>query len=178
MMHGMAMIGDALFLLFVIGIPCWGVWHRLQVYHVFIKGAKDGFQVMIDIVPYLVAMLVVIGMVRASGAFRLLAHLLHPLLTPLSVPDSILPLFLVRPFSGSASLAVLADIIHHYGANSYDAFLAATALGSSETTFYVIAVYFGAANIVKTRYAVGVGLIADFAGFVASCIICRLLYTG
>jgi spore maturation protein B len=177
MAHWMTHFGDAFFLLFVVGIPCWGMWRRLKVYHVFIEGAKDGFQVVIDIAPYLVAMLVVIGMLRASGAFALLAQLLQPILTPLAIPASIIPLFLVRPFSGSASLAVLADIIHQYGANSYDAFLAATALGSSETTFYVVAVYFGAANIVKTRYAVGVGLLADLAGFIASCVICAWLYT-
>lgn len=168
---------NALFLLFVVGIPLYGMLKKLNVFDAFVVGAKDGFQVSVSLIPYLIAMLVAIGMLRASGFFELLNQLLKPALEFLGMSPELLPLALIRPFSGSASNGVMADLIHQYGGDSVIAKTAATMMGSTETTFYVIAVYFGAVNIRHTRHAIPAGLIADFAGVLASVYICRWLFT-
>lgn len=171
-------ISDILFLFFVVGIPVYGSFQKLNVFDSFIVGAKQGFETIIGILPYLVAMLVAIGMLRASGFFDSMAHLLAPVLDKIGMPADVLPLALVRPFSGSAANGVLADIIHHNGGNSYVSYVAATIMGSTETTFYVIAVYFGAVNIRYTRHAIPAGLIADVVGIIASVFICHLLFAS
>lgn len=165
-----------LFLAFVAGIPLYGAWRKIKVYEVFVEGAKDGFTIAIKIIPYLVAMLVAIGMLRAAGGIELLAKLLKPLLTKIGMPVEVLPLALARPFSGSASVGLMADLIHTHGGNSFIANLAATIMGSTETTFYVVAVYFGAVNIQRTRHAIPAGLVADLAGILASLWICQLVF--
>ena len=175
-MAWVSLLSDTAFLLILVGIPMVGMCRRIKVYESFIRGAQGAFPLVVDIVPYFIAMLVVIGMLRASGFFAAINDWVHPVLAYVGMPDSILPMLLLRPFSGSASLAVLADIIHQHGANSFDAFFAATALGSSETTFYVVAVYFGAVNVVHTRYAIAVGLIADISGFFAAAVIAHLFF--
>lgn len=167
---------NALFLLFIIGIPLYGMIKRLNVFDAFIVGAKDGFQVSVGLIPYLIAMLVAIGMLRASGFFELLNHALKPALEFLGMSPELLPLALIRPFSGSASNGIMADLMHQYGGNSLIAKTAATMVGSTETTFYVIAVYFGAVNIRHTRHAIPAGLLADAAGVIASVYICRWLF--
>lgn len=171
-----SLISNGLFLSFVVGVPLYGVCRKVNVYESFIEGAKDGVQIAIKIIPYLVAMLVAIGMFRASGAIELLAHGLNPLLSKLGMPAEVLPLALVRPFSGSAANGIMADIIHTHGGNSFIANLAATIMGSTETTFYVIAVYFGAVNIQRTRHAIPAGLLADLAGILASLWICHYVF--
>jgi spore maturation protein B len=165
-----------LFLLFVVGIPLYGTYKKINVFNAFIDGAKQGFETTIGIVPHLVAMLVAIGMLRASGFFDSVSHVLGPLLHKIGMPVDVLPLALMRPFSGSAANGILVDIIHQHGGNSYVAYLAATIMGSTETTFYVIAVYFGVVNIRFTRHAIPAGLIADFVGIVASVIVCQYLF--
>lgn len=164
-----------LFLCFVAGIPLYGFIKKVPVYDTFVDGAKEGFHVAIKIVPFLVAMLVAIGMFRAAGGFDLLTKLLGPILTRIGMPTDILPLALIRPFSGSAANGVLAEIIHTHGGNAYISHLAGTIMGSTETTFYVLAVYFGAVSIRRTRHAVPAGLIADIVGVLASIWICRLV---
>ncbi len=166
---------NTLFLGIIAIIPSYAYCRKVKVYESFVEGAKDGFTITIKIIPYLIAMLVAIGMFRASGAFDVLTGWLSPLLTKLGMPPQVLPLALVRPFSGSAANGVLAELIHTYGGNSYISKVAATMMGSTETTFYVIAVYFGAANIRRTRHAIPAGLIADAAGIIAAVIVCRLL---
>lgn len=168
-------VSNGLLLSLVVGVPLYASIRRVKVYEVFIEGAKDGFDLVVRIIPYMVAMLVAIGMLRASGAFDALEKLIGPALNALGVPTAVVPLALIRPFSGSASNGVLADIIHQYGGDAFVSHLASTMVGSTETTFYVIAVYFGAAAIRRTRHAVAAGLIADGVGLVASVVVCNWL---
>lgn len=167
---------DIFFLFFVCGIPLWAAYKKMNVFDAFIQGARHGFETTISIVPHLVGMLVAIGMLRASGFFDTVSHVCGPFLAKIGMPIEVLPLALVRPFSGSAANGVLVDIIHQYGGNSYVSYLAATIMGSTETTFYVIAVYFGVVNVRFTRHAIPAGLIADTVGVVASVIVCRYLF--
>ena len=169
-------ISNWIFLSFVVGIPLYGAFKRINVFDSFIIGAKQGFDTSVQIIPYLIGMLVGIGMLRASGFFELLAVVLAPFMTKLGMPAELLPLALIRPFSGSAATGVMAELIHTHGGNSYISAVAATMMGSTETTFYVIAVYFGAVNIRATRHAIPAGLIADTVGVVAAVIVCRYLF--
>lgn len=169
-------ISNLIFLCFIVGIPLYGVIKRINVFDAFVTGAKQGFETSISIVPYLVAMLVAIGMLRASGFFDLAAQLLAPVLSALGMPAELLPLALIRPFSGSASMGLMAELIHQNGGNSFISKTAATMMGSTETTFYVIAVYFGTIGIKRTRHAIPAGLLADLTGIVVSIIICKYLF--
>lgn len=165
-----------MFLLFIAGIPLYGLLKKIDVFDAFIVGAKQGFETSINIIPYLIAMMVAIGMLRASGFFELLTIVLAPLLRRLGMPSELLPLAIIRPFSGSASTAVMAELIHTHGGNSFIAKAAATLMGSTETTFYVIAVYFGAVGIRRTRHAIPAGILADLAGIIATIVVCRYLF--
>lgn len=153
-----------------------GLHHKVAVYEVFVDGAQQGFHIAIKIIPYLVAMLFAIAMFRASGALDIFLALFKPLFAWLDVPPEILPMAITRPLTGSGSLAVLADLVQTHGEDSMIVKIAATMYGSTETTFYVLAVYFGAVNIGKTRYAVQTGLIADAAGFIAAVVVCYWLF--
>lgn len=174
-MQWVNLISSGMFLSFVAGIPLIGTFKKIKVFESFVEGAKEGFNVILRIIPFLVGMVVAIGMLRASGAFELLAQGLAPLLTRVGVPADLLPLMLARPFSGAASNAVLVDIIRAHGGDSLVAHMAATMIGSTETTLYVVAIYFGAIGIRKTRHAITCGLIADGIGMLASVSICRWL---
>lgn len=165
-----------LLLVFMAGIPLYAAIKKIKVFDAFVVGAKDGFNIILNIVPYLIAMMVAIGMLRASGFFDIMTRLFGPLLAKLGMPPEILPLALVRPFSGSASTGVMAELIHEHGGDSLIAKMAATMMGSTETTFYVIAVYFGSIGIRKTRHAIPAGLLADLAGIIASVVVCRYLF--
>ena len=167
---------DILFLIFVVGIPLYATYKKINVFDAFIVGAKQGFETVINILPHLVAMLVAIGMLRASGFFDSMAHFLGPVLSKIGLPADVLPLVLIRPFSGGAATGVLADIIHHNGGNSPISYLAATIMGGTETTFYVVAVYFGVVNVRFTRHAIPAGLIADATGVIAALIVCHYLF--
>lgn len=167
---------NLIFLLFIVGIPLFAVYKKINVFDSFIDGAKDGFQTAVNLIPYLIAMFVAIGMLRASGFFEILESLLTPLLKRFHIPVDFIPLVLIRPFSGSASNGVLMDLIHHFGGDSWVSKTAATMVGSTETTFYIVAVYFGAINIRHTRYAIPVGLLVDFVAVVAAFIIGRYLF--
>jgi spore maturation protein B len=175
-MHIVDQISNIIFLLFVVGIPFYGAYKKINVFDSFVEGAKDGFQTAVNLIPYLVGMLLAIGMLRASGFFDLLQHAIAPILTRLNIPLDIIPLVLVRPFSGSAANGVLVDIIQQHGGDSAISKLAATIMGSTETTFYVVAVYFGAVNIRHTRFAIPAGLLADFAGMLTAIFVCRYLF--
>jgi len=168
-------VSNIIFLMMVAGIPAYCFLRGVKVYEVFIEGAKDGFHLVIRIIPYLVAMIVAIGMFRASGGFEMISRLFSPVLSKIGMPSDILPLALIRPFSGGAAKGVLADIIHTNGGNAYVSHLAGTIMGSTETTFYVIAVYFGAVSIRRTRHAIAAGLLGDFAALMASLWICHVL---
>ena len=142
------------------------------------EGAKEGFQVSIRIIPYLVAILVAIGMFRGAGGIEMLTKVLTPVMALVHFPPELLPMALIRPLSGSGSLGVFTDLVKQYGPDHLLSRMAGTIYGSTETTFYVLAVYFGAVNIKRTRHAVPAGLAADLVGVVASVIICRLVFAG
>ncbi|MDR1327384.1 MAG: spore maturation protein [Heliobacteriaceae bacterium] len=161
----------------IIIILTFGLVKKVPLYEAFTEGAKDGFKTAVNIIPYLVAIIVGISMFRASGAIELIGQVLAPVLNKLHVPAEVLPMMIVRPLSGSAALGVFSDIAHTSGADSYAAKLAAVMAGSSETTFYVLAVYFGAVGISKLRWALAVGLLADCIGFLAAILVCSWMFT-
>ena len=153
-----------------------GLIKKVPIYEVFTEGAKDGFKVAVTIIPYLVAIIVGISMFRASGAIEMIAHAMSFVLTKFNIPSDILPVILVRPLSGSAALGLFSDIATTAGANAYSTKLAAVMVGSSETTFYVLAVYFGAIGITKFRYALWVGILADIIAAIMSIIVCGWMF--
>jgi spore maturation protein B len=169
-------ISNWVFICFIVGIPLFGAYKKIDVFDSFVTGAKQGFDTSITIIPYLIAMLVAIGMLRASGFFDVVSHILAPILNRLGVPSEILPLALIRPFSGSAATGVMAELIHNHGGNAYISNVAATMMGSTETTFYVIAVYFGAVNIKISRHAIPAGLFADIVGIIAAIAVCNYMF--
>jgi spore maturation protein SpmA len=158
--------------------PLYAFSRGVPIYSEFIEGAKEGFQTALRIIPYLVAMLVAIAVFRESGALDFLKLLLSPILGLLQIPNQMLPMVLMRPLSGSGSLAVLSDMIKQFGPDSLLTYTAATIYGSAETTFYVVAVYFGSVGITRIRHAIFAGLLADLAGAVAAVSVCRLLFAG
>jgi spore maturation protein SpmA len=156
--------------------PLYGSLSGVKVYEEFVEGAKEGFKTSVMIIPYLVVILVAIGMFREAGGIKLLSDLLKPALGAVGFPTELLPLSLVRPLSGSGSLGLFSDIVKEFGPDSFLARTAGTIFGSTETTFYVIAVYFGAVGVKRTRHAIPAGLIADAVGIIASVIICKMMF--
>ena len=153
--------------------PVYAAARGIRVYDEFVEGAKEAFNVIMRIIPFLVTMLVAIGMFKGAGGIDLLTKMLSPILTPLHFPTDLVPLALMRPLSGSATLALLTDVVHRLGPDNIVSLMAATIYGSTETTFYVAAVYFGSVGIKQTRHAIPAGLLADLTGVIASVIICR-----
>ena len=152
-------------------------WLRgVKVYEEFVEGAKEGFAVSLRIIPFLVAILVAVKMFREAGGIALLARVLGPVLGRIGFPVDLLPLVLVRPLSGGATTGIFTDIVKNFGPDSMQSLMAGTIFGSTETTFYVLAVYFGSVGIRRTRHALPAGLMADLAGVVASIALCRLLF--
>jgi spore maturation protein B len=157
-------------------IPLAGILRKVKVYDVFIEGAKEGFDVAVRIIPFLVGILVAIGMFRGSGAMDLLLAGMRPIVGPLGFPPELVPLGVLRSLTGSGSLAFTTDLVNTHGADSLIARTAATMYGSSETTFYVLAVYFGAVGVRRTRHAVPAALIADVVAAVAAVAVCAWLF--
>jgi spore maturation protein B len=160
----------------LVAIPFVGILRGVKVYDVFIEGAKEGFDVAIRIIPFLVGILVAIGMFRGSGAMDLLTAGLRPLVAPVGFPAELVPLAILRSLTGSGSLAFTTDLIKTSGPDSVIGRTAATMYGSSETTFYVLAVYFGAVGVRRTRHAVPAALIADFVAAVAAVAVCAWMF--
>ncbi|MFQ5587394.1 MAG: nucleoside recognition domain-containing protein [Nitrospiria bacterium] len=155
-----------------------GVAKGVAVYETFVEGAKEGFQVAIKIIPFLVAILVAVGMFRSSGVMDLVIGVLSPVTTLVGLPAEALPMALMRPLSGSGAYGLVAETINNpaIGPDSYIGYLVSTLQGSTETTFYVLAVYFGAVQVRKTRHALAAGLSADLAGLIGAVAACALLY--
>lgn len=149
---------------------------KVPIYEAFIEGAKDGAKVSFNIIPYLVAIIVAVSMLRASGAIDSVALLCNEILDKIHLPAEILPLAFVRSLSGSAALGVFSDIVSNNDINSYTSKLAAIMMGSSETTFYVLTVYFGAVGIKKYRYAILTGISADLIGIIMAIIVARIFF--
>ncbi|WKZ70789.1 MAG: nucleoside recognition domain-containing protein [Melioribacteraceae bacterium] len=154
----------------------YGIFKKVKIYESFVEGAKEGFQIAVRIIPYLVAMLVAIGIFRAGGAMEYLIALVTPATDLIGMPAEALPMAFMRPLSGSGALGIMAEIISVHGADSFIGVLVSTIMGSTETTFYVIAVYFGAVNISRTRYALTAGLLADLAGILGALFIVKFLF--
>ena len=162
---------------FLLGFfPLYGALKGLNVYEEFVEGAKEGFNVAVRIIPFLVAMLMAIMMFREAGGIDLLTVWFSPLLEFLRFPPDLLPMALMRPLSGSGSLAIFTDLVTTLGPDHLVTRMAGTLYGSTETTFYVIAVYFGAVAVHRTRHAIPAGLIADLAGIIASVIVCYAVF--
>lgn len=164
----MALMTQLLVPCILAGTALYGTLRRVDVYGALVQGAGQGLETLTRIAPALICLLTAVSMVRASGLLQALASWLSPVLGRLGLPPELLPLMLVRPISGSAALGVGADLINTYGPDSDLGRMAAVMLGSTETTFYTIAVYFSAAGITRTRYALPAALCADAAGFLAS----------
>lgn len=154
---------------------CVGLWRKENVYEALTDGAAGGLKLLGSILPSLIVLLTAISMLRESGALDALAELLSPLFDRVGVPSELLPLMLVRPFSGSAALAVGTELMATYGADSLIGKTAAVMLGSTETTFYTVSVYFSAAGVKRTRYTVPAALMADLTGFLSAAVFARLL---
>jgi len=157
-------------------IPLYGYLRGVPVYETFVAGAEDGFKVAVKIIPFLVGMLMAIGVFRASGAMDLLARLLNPVLQLIGVPGEILPLAIMRPLSGGGALGIAAELIGNYGPDSFIGRLASVMQGSTDTTFYVLTVYFGSVGVRRYRYALALGLLADISSLIAAIVICRLMF--
>ena len=155
----------------------YGLARGVRIYEAVTEGARQGFDIAVRIIPFLVAILVAIRMFRASGAMELLTSVLNPVTRLIGMPGEVLPMALVRPLSGSGAFGIMAELVEA-APDSYASFVASTLMGSTETTFYVLAVYFGAVGVSRIRHALLAGLSADITGIVVASLTCRLLWTG
>jgi spore maturation protein B len=160
----------------LVGIPLIGMIRKVKVYDVFIEGAKEGFQVAVRIIPFLVGILVAIGMFRGSGAMDMLTNALRPITTATGFPADLVPLAILRTLSGSGSLAFTTDLIKRFGPDSLMGRTAATMYGSSETLFYVLAVYFGSVGVKRTRHAIPAGLAGDLVAAIVAVAVCAWMF--
>jgi spore maturation protein B len=160
----------------LVGIPLIGMIRKVKVYDVFIEGAKEGFQVAVRIIPFLVGILVAIGMFRGSGAMDMLTNALRPITSATGFPADLVPLAILRTLSGSGSLAFTTDLIKRFGPDSLIARTAATMYGSSETLFYVLAVYFGSVGVKRTRHAIPAGLAGDLVAAIVAVAVCAWMF--
>ena len=159
----------------IIVIVLYGVIERKKVFDIFLEGAKEGISVVFNIFPTLVGLFVAIGALRSSGIIDLIVNFLTPVLNVVNFPTEILPLAIIRPISGSSSIAVATDIMNTFGVDTNIGFIASVIMGSTETTIYTIAVYTSSVGIKKTRFVLWASLIADFVGIVTSVVVCRFL---
>lgn len=162
--------------LVVLFILIFALYKKVPAYELFVEGGKDGIKIAISLLPFLVGMIVAINILRSSGALEAFIHLISPLLIKIGIPPDIIPLALVRPISGTAALSVTTELIQTHGPDSFIGRLASTMQGSTDTTLYVLTVYFGAVGIKRIRYALKVGLIADLIGIIASVIIVTIVF--
>jgi spore maturation protein B len=160
----------------LVGIPFVGLLRKVKVYDVFIEGATEGFAVAVRIIPFLVGILVAIGMFRGSGAMDLLVAALRPIATATGFPAELVPLAVLRSLTGSGSLAFATDLVKTHGPDSVIGRMAATMYGSAETTFYVLAVYCGAGGLRRTRHAVPAALIGDVVAAIAAVAVCAWMF--
>ncbi|MFB1050456.1 spore maturation protein [Paraliobacillus sp. JSM ZJ581] len=154
------------------------VMKKLPSYELFVEGGKEGITMAVSLLPYLLGMIVSITIFRSSGAMDALINMFQPILQWIGIPSEIVPLSFTRPLSGTAALAITADLIKTYGPDSFIGRLASTMQGSTDTTFYIITVYFGAVGIKKMGDALKVGLIADFVGIITSIIIISMVFSN
>ena len=156
-------------------IVVYGVVEKIKIFDVFLEGAKDGIEIVISIFPTLIGLFVAIGALRSSGILDFIISIVSPILNKISFPTEIMPLALIRPISGSSAIAVATDIMKNYGVDSKFGLMAAVIMGSTETTFYTIAVYTASVGIKKTRFVLVASLIADFVGIFVSVLVCNVI---
>jgi len=161
------------FLLIVLSVA---TWKRVPTYEMFVEGGKDGVKMAFSILPFLVGMIVAISILRSSGALDAFIQFISPLLTAIGIPPDIIPLAMVRPISGTAALGMTTELIGTHGPDSFIGRLASTMQGSTDTTLYILTIYFGAVGIRKMGYALNVGLLADLVGIIASIIVVTLIF--
>ncbi|SHF57914.1 spore maturation protein [Ornithinibacillus halophilus] len=164
-------------------IPCFilivlvvATWKKIPAYELFVEGGKEGVKMAFSLLPFLVGMIVSISILRSSGALEAFIHFISPFLSFIGIPPDIIPLALVRPISGTAALGMTTELIDTHGPDSFIGRLASTMQGSTDTTLYILTVYFGAVGIRKMGYALKVGLLADLVGIIASIIIVTLIF--
>jgi len=162
--------------LILICIPLYGSLKKVPVYEAFVEGAEEGFVTAVKIIPFLVGMMVAISVFRASGAMDHLVKALSPLLTAIGTPAEVLPLAIMRPLSGSGVLGLATELMRVYGPDSFIGRLASTMQGSTDTTFFVLTIYFGSVGVKRYRYSIVTGLTADISGLLASIYICNVLF--
>lgn len=161
------------FILLVLSIA---IWKRIPAYELFVDGGKEGIKMAFSLLPFLVGMIVAINILRSSGALEAFINLLSPVLVKIGIPPEIIPLALIRPISGTAALGMTTELIDTYGPDSFIGRLASTMQGSTDTTLYIITIYFGAVGIKRMHYALKVGLLADIVGIIASIIIVSIIF--
>lgn len=164
-------------------IPCFllivlitASWKRIPSYELFVEGGKEGVKMAFSLLPFLVGMIVAITILRSSGVLDALIGLLTPFLTFIGVPPEVLPLALIRPISGTAALGMTSELIQTYGPDSFIGRLASTMQGSTDTTLYILTIYFGAVGIKRMRYALKVGLLADLVGIIVSILVVYIVF--
>ena len=168
-------ISSSIIPIVILGIVLYGVYEKKRVYDIFIEGAKDGINIVFNIFPTLVGIFIAVGALRSSGILDLIIDIIEPVMNQLNFPSQIIPLALIRPISGSASMGVATDIIKTYGVDSKIGTIASCIMGSTETTLYTIAVYTSCIKVKKIRFVLVAALIADIVGIVVSVIICQNL---
>ena len=157
-------------------VVVFATWKRVPIFDTFVEGGKEGFNIAVSLIPFLVAMLVALGIFRESGAFDLFVRIVSPITNVLNIPVDVMPLAIMRPISGSGALAMTTEILQRFGPDSMQGLIASTMQGSTDTTFYILTVYFGSVGIRKVRYSLTVGLLSDLTGFLAAVLICKLVF--
>lgn len=160
----------------ILAVFTYGIAVKTDIFDAFIEGASEGLKTTFDILPALICLMTCIGMFKASGCMEMLTQLINPVTSFFGFPDECIPLIFIRPLSGSGALSIYDSIIAENGADSFVSRVASTMMGSTETTFYTVAVYFGAAKIKKSRYAVPAALTGDMIGWIASAVAVRLFF--
>ncbi len=168
-------ISSAAMPIIILTIILYGLVEKQKVFDLFIDGAKDGLKIVLKILPTLIGLFVAIGVLRSSGILDMIINIIMPILKIFGIPSEIMPLAMLRPISGSASIAVATDIMKNFGVDSNIGILASVIMGSTETTLYTIAVYTSAVRIKNTRFILYAALAADIAGILASIVVCRIM---
>ena len=161
---------------FILLVLVIATWQKVPTYELFVEGGKEGVKMAFSLLPFLVGMIVSISILRSSGALEAFVHLISPLLSFLGIPPEIIPLALIRPISGTGALGMTAELINTYGPDSFIGRLASTMQGSTDTTLYILTIYFGSVQIKKMGYALKVGLLADLVGIIASIVIVTIVF--
>jgi len=162
---------------FILIIIIYGIVKKVNIYDAFNVGAKEGIGLAVKIFPYIVAMIFAINIFSLSGFLDILTKILNPILSPFNIPTGVVPLFIMRPFSGSASFGILAGLFNTFGPDSFTGKVASTVIGSSETLFYTVSLYFGSVGLRKSGYTIPVVLVCDIVGLLAASYVCTLFFT-